>query len=145
MTEISEAFLGLFRNLPGKEQPVVLASILREMADTLDGTPDVLPAAPAPIPPRPGGRLIYDSPGTLSGPVKGHDISVVQRPHRRFRTTIDGTEYQRLGMRYVEDEFEISVNRKSNGGNAETVSRAIYRHLVDRYNDHDSTVTYVSL
>ena len=48
-------------------------------------------------------------------------------------------------MEYVEHELDLEVHRKSDGGNSETVSRAIYRHLVDRFNNDDSTVTYMPL
>ena len=90
-------------------------------------------------------HLRYDHPGRLTGPIRGRQVSVLQLPRRRFRTDVNGIGYLRLSMDFVEGELGIEVKRKSSGGNSETLSRAIYRHLVDRYNDGDNTVSFEPL
>ena len=163
MSDAAEVFLGTFRALPETDQKEVVnrllqapeasvlvgSSVLINMVQERveDREPNV--QSPESVPPRHTtiGRLTYDRPGRLSGPIHGRQVSVLQLPHRRFPkgTTIDGVEHRQLSMEYVENELRIAVNRKADGSNSETVSRAVWRHLTDRYNMGDETVTYEPL
>ena len=93
-------------------------------------------------------RLVSDSLGTLSGPIKGrtgnYEISVTQFSGRGFPNGafINGTQRRRLTMGFVEGGLGLKVPRKSTGGNSETLSHTIYRHFVERYNNGDETVRY---
>lgn len=95
--------------------------------------------------------LTWESPGTLNGTIKGprgeYKVSVTQFPGRRFTngTYVNGIQRRRLTMGFVEGGLGLKVNRKSTGGNSETLSRTIFRHLVDRYNNGDETVSFEPL
>ena len=162
MNESSEMLVLAYRGLPDSAKREVLNRLLLEPGSPefletetllqanarklseLSGKPSVLPSYPKPKS-RTWSRITYDDRARLSGQVQGHTVSVSQSPTRRFRTVIDGTEYPRLPMAYVEDEFGVKVIRKRNGANGETVSRALYRHLANRYNNGDATVIYEPL
>lgn len=87
----------------------------------------------------------YDTPGELSGTIRRYSITVKQYPGRRFVTWVDAREKRRLSMAFVERDLGLSVNRKTAGGNSETLARAIYRHLLDRMRNGDGGVTYKPL
>ena len=155
MNPNSELLLRAYRDLPKAAQKDFITCLLREpgisdivdnstmislLNDRLNGTSS--PAVSAAITKTSKKILVYDTPGRLTGDIGAYRASVLQLPGRRFRTNINGDEYSRLTMALVEGKLGISVNRKSNGGNSETLSRAIYRHFVDRYNKGDNSVNY---
>ncbi|HJN86354.1 MAG: hypothetical protein QGH97_15230 [Dehalococcoidia bacterium] len=152
MPEPAKVFLLAYRSLPEKDQQDVAALLFDEPAARrvfvhkfseilMDGSEDAtLPPSYPATPIRSNRRIVYDTPGELSGSIRGHQVSVSQFPGRNFRTMIDGTDYRRLPMDLVEGQLGLQVNRKSDGGNSETHARAIYRHFVDRYNGGDQTV-----
>lgn len=84
----------------------------------------------------------YNTMGRLSGKIRDHQVSVVNDGEGHFRATIDGKEYPRLPQRLVEEELGILVQKKRAGGSSETIGRAVWRHLADRYNRLDRTVSY---
>ncbi len=90
--------------------------------------------------------LTCDSRGQLTSNINGHYVSVVSDGNRHFKVTIDGKEYLRLSADLVEKELGIQVNKKRSGTQtgypSEPVGRAVWRHLVDRYNLLDKTVEY---
>ncbi len=155
MNPNSELLLRAYRDLPKLAQKDFVTCLLKEpgVSDVivnrikislLDGKPNGISSPPvsAANTKTSKRRLVYDSPGTLTSEIRGRIVSIQQFPGRRFKATIGGTDYARLSMHLVEEELGISVNRKSGGGNSETLSRAIYRHLVDRYNSGDESVIY---
>ena len=102
--------------------------------------PAALPTTPQT--PKPRRRLPYDSTGTLIGTIAGHSIIVRQSSGRHFLTVVDGEEYWRLPESIVEGELGLRINRKKDGGNSETHGRAVWRHLADKYNTGDQTVSF---
>jgi len=90
--------------------------------------------------------LSYDSEGQLSGEIRGHCVSVISDGSGHYVTTIDGRKSPRLTPNFVETEFGITVKKKQSGTQkgspSETVGRAVWRHLVDRYNSFDNTVQF---
>ncbi len=88
----------------------------------------------------------YKTKGRLTGKIRDHQVSVINDGAGHFRVTIDGKEYPRLPQRLVEEELGIPVQKKSgaqSGYPSETVGRAVWRHLTDRYNLLDKTVSYI--
>ena len=87
-------------------------------------------------------RIYYKTRGRLTGKIGSYQISVTQIPNRRFRPVVDGESLNRLRTQFVEGGLGIPVNRKRSGGNSETLSRAIFRQLADRYNAFDRSVEF---
>jgi len=86
--------------------------------------------------------LSYDSSGTLTASIRGHRVSVAHDGKRRFRAEIDGKHRHPCPRHVVEEELGLQVHEKRSGGNSESVPRAIWRHLVDRFNLFDEGVHY---
>lgn len=155
MSENGKVVLLAFKALSEADKAEVLMSILQDpnerrriddqllltmMGERLQANNSVY--AVSHINKRPKYKLPYDSPGRMSGQIRGHQISVWQYPGRTFKTIIDEREYSRLTMELVEGELGLEVHRKANGGNSETLARAIYRHFVDHYNSGHQTIQY---
>ena len=94
-------------------------------------------------------RMIYNDPGTLEGQFNG---KLVKARHSKpgksgFQVFWDGRWYSWLYAGLVEEEFGVKVHTKKKGMQegypSEAVTRAVWRHLVDRYNDYDPDVKYV--
>ncbi len=85
----------------------------------------------------------YKTMGRLTGKIGDHQVSVRNDGAGHFRVTIDEKEYPRLPQRLVEEELGIPVQKKSARGSSETIGRAVWRHLTDRYNLLDKTVSYI--
>jgi len=85
----------------------------------------------------------YQTMGTLTGKIRDHQVSVRSDSAGHFRVTIDDKEYPRLPQRLVEEALGIPVQKKRAGGSSETIGRAVWRHLADRYNLIDKTVSYI--
>lgn len=153
LVQILEASVQALKALPDSDRrdalrpfardPLIWRELLQLAAEQLPRQ-SVVPsngiAVPAPSTPR--RRLYYDTPGELVGDVKSFQIKVTQYPGRRFTTWVYGQERRRLDMGFVENILGLSVHRKLNGGNSETLARAIYRHLADRFNQGDTTVSF---
>ncbi len=159
MSGMAEIYLSGFRDLQKPIQRDVIKQLLKEpgiagavdtstLLDILkvkleDSTPrrDAETSVEQNRRPRP---IRYDQPGTAAGPIRNYQASVTQLSDRIFPngTVIDGVEHPRLSRDVVENVLGLTVNKKSDGGNSETHSRAVYRHLVDRYNEGDLTVTW---
>lgn len=88
------------------------------------------------------GLIGYTTTGRLSGKIRDHQVSVINDGEGHFRVAIDGKEYPRLPRKLVEEDLGIQVQRKRAGGSSETIGRAVWRHLKDRYNLLDRTVSY---
>ena len=86
--------------------------------------------------------LSYDSSGRLTASIRGHRVSVAHDGKRRFRAEIDGKQRHPCPRHVVEEELGLQVHEKRSGGNSESVPRAIWRHLVDRFNLFDEGVHY---
>ena len=90
--------------------------------------------------------IYYATPGRLSGEVEGHDISVSNDGEGCFRAVINGKLHHPLSSRLVEEELKVKVHRKKSGSQAgypqESVPRAVWRRLMQRYNSGDPTVHY---
>ena len=152
MPEIAQIFLIGFKSLPQDDQKEVVTLLCEDpsansmILHQLQSPPNEKPANHLlnnfSTSTRYSIKVIYDGPGRLAGQIFGHQISVCQDARRHFITTIDGIEYTRLTMDLVEGDLDIKVNRKQDGGNSETLARAIYRHFVDRYNEGDESVSY---
>ncbi|MCI0775974.1 MAG: hypothetical protein J4N97_09635 [Chloroflexi bacterium] len=156
MSELFAAVETLFRHVPAhvrKElaRELVQTPLFREaikaqpkgLDPELPGT-NARQRAPNPRVSAPREKVVYDAPGVFSGRVNGAEVIVSQDEDRRFPfgTLIDGVAHRRLSMSLVEQRLGIEVLKKNDGTNAETVSRAIFRHLADRYNDGDTTITF---
>lgn len=139
MAEKSAFFKTLFRSLEKRdlqELNIVLVSVIADSPrKDVPGIGDPTQRYGAKLPG-------YDSPGELSGTIRGYSITVKQSPGRRFVTLINGAEKRRLAMDFVEGDLGLRVSRKTAGGNSETLARAIYRHLLDRMNTGDASVAY---
>jgi hypothetical protein len=161
MTEIAKAIILLFGTVSREERKDVVSQVLDDpsvkdvidvlqLASFLKEKLEVVSRQNTNDGPRSSARqvryrLVYDSPGTLSAPVREYKVSVTQFPGRRFTngTYINGIQRKRLTMGFVEQGgLRLYVNRKITGENSETLSRTIYRHLVDRYNSGDETVSF---
>lgn len=137
--ERKEFFTTVLSGLEKRELPELVSILVALIADKpkADGLGTTGPA------PRHGQKLpSYDTPGELSGRKNGYSITVRQFPGRRFVTSVDGVEKRRLTMDFVEGALGLRVNRKTAGGNSETLARAIYRYFVDKLNSGDQGVTY---
>ena len=94
-------------------------------------------------------RLRYNDAGTLKGDVPNGDSVVVRHLKSGpsgFEVLWDGEWHRWLRSEWVEEELGIGVHRKKTGSQAgfpsEAVTRAIWRHFVDRWNYGDSEVEY---
>jgi hypothetical protein len=96
-------------------------------------------------------RMIYKDSGTLEGSINGQRVKVCHsKPGpSNFKIFWNGKWYPWLFSGLVEYEFGIVVRTKKTGTQkgypSEAVIRAIWRHLVDRYNDYDEGVSYMPL
>ena len=145
MSGLARGFIMVYDALDEEDQKEVTRALLPRMAEIAVSLEPVMPAAtdnPSLLPKK---RIGNDTPGVLSGNMRGHEVVVTQIPWRRFRTRIDGVEYRRLSMDLVEEELGCPVNRKSNGSNSETLARAPYRKLAYRYNNGDETVSFKAI
>jgi hypothetical protein len=88
----------------------------------------------------------YNTPGELTGEIKGYDVSVFQYRQGRFKTWINGQERKSLSRKFVEENLGISVRKKRSGPQAgqhsETNSKPVWHHLADRHKGGDMTVFY---
>lgn len=84
----------------------------------------------------------YKTMGRLTGRIRDHQVSVINDSEGHFRVTMDDKEYPRLPRKLVEEELGILVQKKRAGGSSETIGRAVWRYLADRYNLLDKTVSY---
>ena len=84
----------------------------------------------------------YKTMGRLTGKIGDHQVSVINDSEGHFRVTINDKEYSRLPRKLVEEELGIPVQKKRSGGSSETIGRAVWRQLTDRYNLLDKTVSY---
>lgn len=94
-------------------------------------------------------RIVYNDAGTLEGYVNGQLVKV-RHPEpgpSGFQIFWDGQWHSWLYAGLVEDEFGIEVHTKKKGIQkgypSEAVTRAVWRHLVDRYNAYDPDVKYL--
>jgi len=94
-------------------------------------------------------RINYNDPGTLEGHVNGKLVKVRHsKPGPSgFQVFWDGRWYSWLFAGLVEEELGIEVHTKKTGIQkgypSEAVTRAVWRHLVNHYNDYDPDVTYL--
>ena len=94
-------------------------------------------------------RIIYNDPGTLEGHVNGELVKVRHSKYgpSGFQVFWDGQWYPWLHAGWVEDVLGIDVHTKTKGTqkgySSEAVTRAVWRCLVDRYNDYDPDVRYL--
>ncbi len=93
-------------------------------------------------------RILYKDTGTLEGHVNGQFLKV-RHPKfgaSGFQVFWDGQWYLWLRADLIEDELGIEVYAKKNGEQkgypSEPVTRAVWRHLVNRYNNCDPDVKY---
>lgn len=96
-----------------------------------------------------GKRMFYSDRGRLTGEVQSYQVSILHDGNRHFRAVVNGKRYDSLSQKFVEEELGILVHVKRSGSEvgypSESVPRAIWPHLADRYNDFDDTVSYVSV
>ena len=94
-------------------------------------------------------RLVFNDPGTLEGHINGQLVKVRHlKPGKSgFQVFWDGRWHPWLRAGLVEEELRIEVHAKKSGSQegypSEAVTRAVWRHLVDRYNNYDSDVKYL--
>lgn len=111
---------------------ILMTAVLRETGEIREcGTSFVIPEP-----------INYKAMGRLTSKIGDHQVSVINDGEGHFRVTIDDKEYPRLPQRLVEEELGIPVQKKRAGGSSETIGRAVWRHLTDRYNLLDKTVSY---
>jgi len=91
-------------------------------------------------------RMLFKDPGILEGHINSQFVKV---SHRKpgpsgFRVFWDGKEYSWLYAGLVEETLGIVVKTKQKGSQrgypSEAVTRAVWRNLVTRYNQHDPDV-----
>lgn len=96
-----------------------------------------------------GKRMFYSDPGRLSGKIQSYQVAISHDGKRHFRAIVNGERYDSLSQKFVEEELGIPVHVKRSGSEvgypSESVPRAVWRHLADRYNDYDRTVSYESV
>lgn len=89
--------------------------------------------------------ISYKTMGRLTGKIRGYLISVINDSEGHFKVMIDGEE-SKLSKTRVEEDLGIPVQKKKTGGQvgypSEPLGRAVWRYLVDRYNDLDRSVDY---
>jgi len=86
--------------------------------------------------------ITYKTMGTLTGKIKDYEVSAENDGEGHFRVTINGKEYPRLHRNIVEEQLGIPAQKKHSGVPSETLGRTVWRHLTDRYNLLDMTVSY---
>ena len=90
----------------------------------------------------------YNRPGRVTGVIEGYQISVSHDGERRFTTRVNGELHTSLRSSFVESQLGIPVRRKRSGNQpgspSETLAYAVWKHLLDRYNNLDRTVVYDS-
>ena len=93
-------------------------------------------------------RILYKDAGILEATLNG---TIVRGRHSEpgrsgYEVFWDGQWYSWLYAGFIEEEFGIEVRTKKTGSQkgypAESVTRAVWRHLVDRYNACDTDVKY---
>lgn len=134
--DMTEQCLKLFKMLytyPA-EFRILMSAVNRETGGISQSTASIV--IPKPI--------NYKTMGRLTGGIRDHQVSVINDGQGHFRVTIDNKEYPRLPRKLVEDQLGIPVQLKQAGGSSETIGRAVWRHLTDRYNLLDKTVSYIS-
>jgi hypothetical protein len=96
-------------------------------------------------------RLYYASPGFLLGITPNGERVVAGHEHpgrTGFVLYWKGTRYTWYSQEQLQRDFGIGPREKKTGGQrgypSEPVLQAIWRHLVDRYNAGDSTVSFGS-
>lgn len=96
-----------------------------------------------------GKRMLYSDPGRLSGKIQGYQVAISHNGKQHFRAIVNGEHYDSLSQKFVEEELGIPVHVKRSGSQvgypSESVPRAVWRHLADRYNDFKRTVSYESV
>lgn len=93
--------------------------------------------------PRP---INYKTRGRLTGKIGDHQLSVTSDGQGHFKVTIDDKKYPKLPQKLIEEQLGIPVQTKKSGAQSgypsEPLGRAVWRHLADRYNVLDRTVSY---
>ena len=95
-------------------------------------------------------RIYYNDPGTLEGHVNGKLVKVRHsKPGPSgFQVFWDGRWYSWLFAGLVKEELGIEVHTKKTGIQkgypSEAVTRAIWRHFANHYNDYDPDVKYMA-
>jgi len=88
----------------------------------------------------------YKTGGRLTGKIRDYQVSVINDGNGHFRVIMDDKEYSRLSIGLVEKQLGIPVQKKQSGAQSgypsETIGRAVWRHLAQRYNLLDKTVQY---
>jgi hypothetical protein len=133
-----EMFERLCRSEAGR-LPDELHITMRARWPSVSVETDALVVTPKPIViPKP---IRYNTDGQLTGKIRDYEVAITQYD-LRFIPVINGKQLSGLTMSFVEGELGISVRRKRSGGGSETLSRAVWRHLADRYNEGDPAVHY---
>jgi hypothetical protein len=93
-------------------------------------------------------RMLYKDSGTIEGLVNGQSLKI-RHPKigpSGFQVYWDGHWYSNLRAGLIDYELGIKVHTKRTGMQkgypSEAVTRAIWRNLVDRYNNYEPDVKY---
>jgi hypothetical protein len=90
--------------------------------------------------------MFFKDSGTLEGHINSQLVRVIhpKAGPSGFKVYWDGKTYSWLYAGLVEEDLGIKVNTKRKGSQkgypAEAVTRAVWRNLVDRYNQHDPDI-----
>jgi hypothetical protein len=90
--------------------------------------------------------MLFKDPGILGGHINSQLVKVshLKSGPSGFKVFWDGREYSWLYAGLVEEKLGIKVNSKQRGPQkgypSEAVTRAVWRNLVTRYNQHDPDV-----
>ena len=92
--------------------------------------------------------------GTIKGPIGEHDFKVERKTTGRYVAYMDGIQCDgrnNLRTHFVMEELGLEVHlspRKRSGGTEytdKTLRAIVWQHVLERYNNHDTTVEYVPI